>query len=196
MFLFPRSSPANGQVEVPGRSLLKINKTQLEAAKGLWAKELPNVLWAYQTTARTPTGETPFRLTYGAEAVITVEVGLPTPRGFHPDPALTEELRRADQDLIEELRAPTAVRLASNQQKMRTHYNRKDRPREFAVGDLVLREATLATKNPTEGKLAAKWEGPYVVKARPRPGTYRLQAMEGRALFHRWNAEHLKRYFQ
>ena len=79
---------------------------------------------------------------------------------------------------------------------MRTHYNRKVRPWEFAVGDLVLREATLATKNPTEGKLAAKWEGPYIVKARPHPGTYRLQDMEGRDLPHPWNAEHLKRYFQ
>ena len=79
---------------------------------------------------------------------------------------------------------------------MRTHYNRRVRPREFSVGDLVLREATLATKNQTEGKLAAKWEGPYVVKARPRPGTYRLQDMEGRDLPHLWNAEHLKRYYQ
>ena len=31
-------------------------------------------MWAYRTTARTPTGETPFRLTYGTEAVIPVEV--------------------------------------------------------------------------------------------------------------------------
>ena len=103
-----------------------------------------------------------------------MEIGLPTPRVLHPNPELTEELHRADLDLIEELRETTAVRRASYQQKMRTHYNRKVRPREFAVGDLVLREATLATKNPAEGKLVAKWEGPYVVKAKPRPGTYLL----------------------
>ena len=121
---------------------------------------------------------------------------MPTPRVSHPDPALTEELRRADLALIEELRAPTAIRLASYQQKMSTHYNRKVRTREFAVGDLVLREATLATKNPTEGKLAAKWEGPHIVKARPQLGTYQLQDMEGRDLPHPWNAEHLKRYIQ
>ncbi|XP_028120904.1 uncharacterized protein LOC114318261 [Camellia sinensis] len=119
-----------------------------------------------RTTARTPTGETPFHLTYGAEAVIPVEIGLPTLKVLYPNPELTEELRRVDLDLIEELRETTAVRRASYQQKMRAHYNRKVRPREFTVGDLVLCEATLTTKNPAKGKLAAKWKGPYVIKAR------------------------------
>ena len=51
---------ANGQVEVTNRSLLKLIKTQLEGTKGLWPEELPSILWAYRTTVRIPTGETPF----------------------------------------------------------------------------------------------------------------------------------------
>ena len=43
-------------------------------AKGAWPEELPIVLCAYRTTVRTPTGETPFNLTYGTEAVIPVEL--------------------------------------------------------------------------------------------------------------------------
>ena len=35
---------ANGQVEVTNRTLLKIIKTRLEAAKGIWPDELPSVL--------------------------------------------------------------------------------------------------------------------------------------------------------
>ena len=58
------------------RSLIKIIKTQLEGAKGAWPEELPNILWAYRTTTRVPTGEMPFRLTFGTEAVIPMEVGL------------------------------------------------------------------------------------------------------------------------
>ena len=61
---------ANGQVEVTNQSLLKIIKTRLEGAKGIWPDKLPSVLWAYRKTTRTPTGETPFRLAYGSEAVI------------------------------------------------------------------------------------------------------------------------------
>ena len=53
-----------------------IIKIRLDDAKGAWPEELPNALWAYRTTARTPTGETPFRLTYDTEAVIPVKVGV------------------------------------------------------------------------------------------------------------------------
>ena len=56
--------------------MLKIIKVWLEEAKGAWLKELPNVLWAYKTTVRTLTGEMPFRLTYGTEAVIPIKVGV------------------------------------------------------------------------------------------------------------------------
>ena len=56
----PAHPQANGQVEVTNRSLLKIIKTRLDGAKGIWSDELPSIMWAYQTIARTPTGETPF----------------------------------------------------------------------------------------------------------------------------------------
>ena len=45
-------------------------KKRLEGMKGKWAKELPNVLWAYRITPRRSMGETPFSLTYGVEAII------------------------------------------------------------------------------------------------------------------------------
>ena len=54
--------------------MLKIIKTRLEEAKGVWPDELPGVLWAYKTTIRTPMGETPFKLAYGSEVVILAEV--------------------------------------------------------------------------------------------------------------------------
>ena len=59
-YSLPAHPQANGQVEVTNRTLLKIIKTRLEVAKGIWPDELLSVLWAYQTTARTPTGETSF----------------------------------------------------------------------------------------------------------------------------------------
>ena len=42
----PAHPQANGQVEVTNRSLLKIIKTQLEGAKGIWPEELSSILWA------------------------------------------------------------------------------------------------------------------------------------------------------
>ena len=81
----PAHPQANVQVEVMNRSLLKIIKTRLEGAKGIWPEELPSILWAYRTTTRAPTGETLFRLTYGSEAVILAEVGLTSYRVHNHD---------------------------------------------------------------------------------------------------------------
>ena len=69
------------------RTLLKIIKTKLDDAKGAWPEKLPNVPWTYRTTARTPTRETPFRLTYGTKAMIPVEVGVTSTRRevFHKE---------------------------------------------------------------------------------------------------------------
>ena len=50
----------------------------MERAKGKWVEELPGVLWVYRTTPGRPTGNTPFALAYGMDAVIPTEIGLPT----------------------------------------------------------------------------------------------------------------------
>ena len=72
----PSHPQANSQTQVTNRNLLKIIKNRLEGANGVWLEELQNVLWAYMTTIRVLIGETLFRLTFGIEAVIPVEVGL------------------------------------------------------------------------------------------------------------------------
>ncbi|KAL5772575.1 hypothetical protein ACOSP7_012182 [Xanthoceras sorbifolium] len=48
-------------------------KTKLESKKGAWADELPKVLRSYKTTTRNTTGETPFSMVYGTEAMIPAE---------------------------------------------------------------------------------------------------------------------------
>ena len=92
--------------------MLKIIKTRLEGAKGIWPDELPSVLWAYRTTARTPTGETPFRLAYGADAAIPTEVGLTSYRVKSYNEDKNEEAMRLQLDLVDEVRATTDQRLA------------------------------------------------------------------------------------
>ena len=57
------SSPAhpqsNGQAEVTIRTLKATLKTKLENLKGKWVEYLPQVLWAYKTTHKSVTRETP-----------------------------------------------------------------------------------------------------------------------------------------
>ena len=52
---------------------------------------MPSVLWAYRTTARTPTRETPFQLTYRSEVVIPAEVRLISYRVHNHDESKNDE---------------------------------------------------------------------------------------------------------
>ena len=141
--------------------MLKIIKTRLEGAKGIWPEELPSILWAYRTTARTPTGETPFRLTYENEAVIPTEIGLTSYRVDNHDEGRNDEAIRLQLDQIDKVRVTTEQRLARYQDRMAKHYNSWVRHRDFKVGDLVLRKVMGAARDPTQGKLGPNWEGPY-----------------------------------
>uniref|UniRef100_A0A2N9IUA0 Uncharacterized protein n=1 Tax=Fagus sylvatica TaxID=28930 RepID=A0A2N9IUA0_FAGSY len=137
---------------------------------------------AYRTTVRIPTGETPFRMTFGNEAVVPVEIGLTTLRTSVYDEQQNEEQLRLNLDLIDEVRETAEARMKRYQEKMARHYNSKVKPRQLSIGDLVLRKVTLATRNPSEGKLGPNWEGPYKVIEIRRPETYNLEDMSGRRL--------------
>ncbi|RVW96435.1 Transposon Ty3-G Gag-Pol polyprotein [Vitis vinifera] len=66
--------------EATNKTLLTALKKRLEQAKGKWVEELPNVLWSYRTMPGRLAGNTPFALAYGMDAVILMEIGLPTIR--------------------------------------------------------------------------------------------------------------------
>ena len=87
-------------------------KKRLDEAKGKWVEELPHVLWTYQTTPRQSTRETPFSMTYEAEAVIPLETGFPTLRTNTFPPNGNDGLLEKSLDLIEERREKAMVQLA------------------------------------------------------------------------------------
>ena len=62
---------------------------------------------------------------------------------------------------------------------MACYHNTKIKPRQFSIGDLVLRKVILATKDPTLGKLGPNWEGPYRVIEVYRHGSYHLEDTNG-----------------
>ena len=183
-------------MEVTNRTLLKIIKTKLDEAKGAWPDELPNVLWAYRTTARTPTGEMPFRLTYGTEAVIPVEVGVANTRRTTFSKEENDDKLRVNLDCLDEVRDKASSKMTEYQWKMAEYYNKRVKLRQLDIGDLVLRKVTMTTKDPTQGKLGPTWEGPYRVVYYSRRGSYHLETLDGRRLPRPWNIKHLKKYHQ
>ena len=134
----PGHPQANRQTEVTNRTLLRLIKSRLVGAKGAWPEELPNVLWAYITMARTPMGETPFNLTYGTEAVIPVEVGLISLRREFFDEQDNDDQLKKNLDLVDEVRDQATQRMAKYKQKIAEYYNRRVKLKKFNIGDLVL----------------------------------------------------------
>lgn len=188
---YPQS---NGQVEITNKAILQGLKKRLVEAEGNWVDELPNVLWSHRTSPRTPTGETPFRMAYGTDAVLPVEIGVRTLQVDKFSPQSSDEGLRLDNDLLEESRDSTHFKVCQYQDKVAKYYNSTIKLREFKVGDLVLRES--ASSMPSKmSKLSPPWEGPYRVAKVVRPGTYRLETLNSSLIPNTWNAIHLKKFY-
>ena len=83
----------------------------MKSAKGRWAEELPKVSWAYQTTLKRSTGETHFSMIYKTEAMLLVEIGLPSMKTTSFTPNKNELLMAEQLDLAEENKEMMSVQL-------------------------------------------------------------------------------------
>ncbi|XP_070056539.1 uncharacterized protein [Nicotiana tomentosiformis] len=191
----PYHPSANGQVESTNKVIIQNLKKRLEVAKGKWPEELLGVLCAYQTTAKSSTGETPFSLVYGTKALILVEVGEPTLRYFQANEEANNEAMLVNLELIDEHRDLAHIKTTSQKKRIERYYNRRANLRYFKVGDLVLRKVTQNTRELNAGKLGPTWEGLYQVSTITGKGSYELENQDGEKLPSNWNVAHLKRYY-
>ncbi|GKB38304.1 reverse transcriptase domain-containing protein [Tanacetum coccineum] len=186
---------ANGLVERANRSLMEGIKTRLGKERKGWVDELPNVLWAHRTSLKTSNGETPYSLTFGSEAVIPAEIGIPTRRTMMiKEGDGNEEEMRLNIDLLTERREAAAIREARYKMKMEQYYNKKVRPMSFKVGEYVYRKNE-ASRVENLGKLGPKWEGLYLVVEAYQNGSYELRTMDDREVPRVWHAINLRRCY-
>ncbi|VFQ74689.1 unnamed protein product [Cuscuta campestris] len=185
----------NGQVENANHTIVDGIKKRLGEAGTNWLEELPHIIWAYRVTSRRATWETPFVLTYGCEARLPIEAKIMTFREKIYEKEGKEEDHMAELNLLEERRMIAEARMIEYQQAAKAYHDNKVGPLYFQVGDEVLRRRE-ASKPGDGGKLAKKWDGPYRVTAVLRPGTYKLETMEGRELERCWNSHHLRKFYQ
>ncbi|GJV64288.1 reverse transcriptase domain-containing protein [Tanacetum coccineum] len=185
---------ANGLVERANKSLMHGLKARLGRERVGWVDELPNILWAHRTMLKTSNGETPFSLTYGSEAVIPAEIGMPTYRTIHFNEAQNEEEMRLNLDLTQERREAAAIREAKYKKKVEQYYNKRVRPMAFKVGDFVYRR-NAASRVENQGKLGPNWEGPYRVIEAYDNGSYKLTTMNDKEVPRTWHAINLRNCF-
>ena len=108
-------------------------------------------------------GETPFRLTYGTEAMVLLEVRVASTRRTTFSEEGNDDKLQFNLDCLDEVRDKASSRMAKYQRKMTEYSNKGVKLRQLDIGDLVLRKVTIATRDPIQGKLGPTWEEPYRV---------------------------------
>jgi hypothetical protein len=187
---------ANRQVERANGMVLDALKKRLHDAAnskgGMWIKELPNALRGLRTQPSKPTGQSPYFLVYGSEAILPADVMWDSTAVEQYDEGISEDSRRVDIDGLEEARCAALVQSPRYLDGIRRYHDHNIKECSFNVGDLVLRRI-----QNTEGlhKLSSPWEGPFTVSKVTGPGSYRLQTLEGEDVSNSWNIDQLCRFY-
>jgi hypothetical protein len=149
-------------------------------------------LWSIRTTATKPTGETPFFLVYGAEAVLPTDVKFGSPRVLAFNEIRQEDLIKDRLLQLEEARCQAALRAVRYQQGLCRYHSRHVRARTLEVGDLVLWRIL---SHEGLDKLSPMWEGPFKVTHIARLGSAWLEIAEGVPVGNPWNIAHLRKFY-
>nr|KYP45856.1 Pol polyprotein [Cajanus cajan] len=119
-----------------------------------------------------PTSETPYRLTFGTDAMIPVEVRKTSHRQRVFDNEQNAREAAINLDLNDELREKARIHEEACKLRASRRYNTQVRPRSFRVDDLVWRLLGEARRDSSEGKLAPNWDGPFRVMEDLENGAY------------------------
>ncbi|XP_017982298.1 PREDICTED: uncharacterized protein LOC108663226 [Theobroma cacao] len=186
----------NGAVEATNKNIKKIVEKMIEVYKN-WHEKLLFVLHAYRTSVHTSTGVTLYSLVYGTEAILPVEVEIPSLRVLMETELEDAEWVRSRYEqlnLIEEKRLAAFCHGQMYQRKMMRAYEKKVCPRQFRERELVLKRI-LPNQTNFRGKWMSNWEGPYVVKKAFSRGALILADMDGKDLPNSINADAVKKYY-
>ncbi|XP_074277878.1 uncharacterized protein LOC141601488 [Silene latifolia] len=180
------------------KTLCNLLRKVVAKSKRDWHERIGEALWAYRTTYKTPTQATPYALVYGVEAVLPLEMQIPSLR-IAIQEELTEDendkLRLAELEALDEKRLEAQQKLQCYQARLSRAFNKKVRPRSFQVGDLVLAiRRPIITSHKPVGKFTSKWDGSYVVQEVYTNSAYKIADEDG-VLIGPINGKFLKRYY-
>ncbi|GJZ87840.1 reverse transcriptase domain-containing protein [Tanacetum coccineum] len=117
----------NRHVERANRSLGERIKARLGKENINWVEEVSHVLWAHCIMIKTSNKDTLFSLTYSTEAVIPLEIGMPSLRYAEVNQTQNDEALLLNLDMLKEKREKVSIREANSKEKMEKYYNVKVR---------------------------------------------------------------------
>jgi hypothetical protein len=195
----PYYAQANGQAEASNQSLIKLIKRKIDEHSKRLREVLSEALWAYHVSCHGATKTSPYHLVYGQEAVLPWEITACSRCVEFQNKLTAEEHVALMNDNIEELtelKLWSLEKIKENKAKVARVYNKKVKPKEFQVGDLVWEAVLpLGTKDTAYGKWSPNWHGPYRVDQVLHGNAYMLEELDGVKFLVVVNGQHLKKYF-
>ena len=156
-----RTSPyhpqGNGQVERHNRVLADVICKYCSENPGEWESILPYVEFVYNTTVHKSTGETPFSLVFGDEAVYPIDLMFPKP----PDTELTvHEYTQLLDEKFREAHMCARETLGAVQQRQKDKFFKRTYGKPYQRDDKVWLFSPQLAKTK---KFYQPWTGPYTV---------------------------------
>ncbi|PKU63440.1 hypothetical protein MA16_Dca026010 [Dendrobium catenatum] len=189
---------ANGLAEAFNKMMVKLLKKILTKNKIDWHTKMVEALWAYRTTYKMLTKATPYSLVFGVEAVLPLEIELPSLRVAVQNDLTQEQnahLRMEELDALDELKLRAQQNLEIYRGRMAKSFDRMVRPRTFQEGELVLvLRRPIIPHRKIGGKFVSNWEGPFVIEKVYQGGAYQLIDLNGQRPMPPINGRHLKKY--
>ena len=191
---------ANGMVERGHQPIVDGLAKMTDGGRYNWVRNLHAILWADRTTVKRSTGMSPYRLNYGNDAVLPIELANPTWQILDWDRAQptaellalrARQLQWRDEDLEE-----TALFLRRMRESHKELFDDGHRIRvtPFARDDLVLLHDTKLEKSYSH-KLTFRWLGPFrIAEVNADKGTYILKELDGSIMKGTVNGSRLKRF--
>jgi hypothetical protein len=163
----PYYAQANGHVEAVNKVVISLIKKHVGKRPRNWHKTLDQVLWECRTSPKEATNSTPFRMTFGHDAVLPVKIYLQSTRiqRHHEIPSesywnmMLDKLVDLDEEILNALEL-----LKRKKKRVDNSYNKKVKIKTFSPEDLVWKvNLSMDRKDMALGKWSLKWEDPFQI---------------------------------
>ena len=142
--------------------------------------KLSHALWAYCTTCKGSTGFTPYTLVYGFEAVMPIELEIPSLR-IAAEVSTIESLDHRLYQLLhlEENCRDALQNLVARQKQIKASFDKKTTSRNFSPGELVLMWNKAKEDPGKHTKFEFLWIGPFIIHQDYGNNSYLLAHLDG-----------------